>query len=190
MATTSLSIATNPTNGVLSALNATTGQVTYTPNNNYVGTDTFTYNILCDGVIVDTATVTVTVAAQTGVQTITSTTGGAPILDPKCGQSVSYKSTTVFTPAAPAVSPITYTWSAGSGATISSGQGTDTVALAFTAGFSGNITLTCVQVTPFETLTTSITINVKCADAVNDTVSTFANTAVVITMKTNDVVCN
>lgn len=190
MATTSFSIATNPTNGTLSALNAATGQITYTPNTNYVGADSFTYNILCDGVIVDTATVNITVTAQTGVQTITNSTGGAPILDPKCGQTVTYKSATVFTPAAPAVSPITYTWSAGTGASISSGQGTNTVGLTFAAAYFGNVTLTCVQVTPFETLTTSIVINVKCADAVNDTVSTFANTAVVISLNTNDVVCN
>lgn len=190
MATTSFSIATNPANGTLSLFNATTGQVTYTPNNNYVGTDSFTYNILCDGIIVDTATATITIEPQLGIQTITNTSGGAPILDPKCGQTVPYKSTTVFTPAAPTVTPITYTWTAGAGSTIASGQGTDTVSLAFTAGFFGDVILTCVQVTPFETLTTFITINVKCADAINDAVTTTANTPIVISLSSNDVVCN
>jgi hypothetical protein len=190
MATTSFSIATNPSNGVLSSFNATTGQVTYTPNNNYAGADSFTYNILCDGVIVDTATVNITVTGQTGVQTITDGAGGAPNLVPICGTANTYKSSTVFTPAAPLPSPITYTWTVGAGGTIASGQNTDTISFAATAGFSGDVLITVVQVTPFETLTTSITVNVKCADAVNDTVTTNANTPVVITLPSNDVVCN
>jgi large repetitive protein len=190
MATTSFSIATSPSNGVLSAFNATTGQVTYTPNNNYTGADSFTYNILCDGVIVDTAAVNITVQPQTGVQTITNSAGGAPVLDPKCGQAIDYRSTTVFTPSSPAVSPITYSWSTNNvGAVVTNGT-TALATVTFAPGLIGNVDITVVQVTPFETLTTTITVNVKCADAVLDTVSTFANTAVVISLSTNDVVCN
>lgn len=190
MATTSFSIATNPTKGVLSGFNASTGSVTYTPNNNYTGTDSFTYNILCDGVIVDTATVNITITAQVGTQTITNTSGGAPILTPKCGQSVSYKSTTTFVPASPAVSPISYLWSANNAAATITNGTTATATIAFAAGFSGNVTITVVQTTPFETLTTSITVNVKCANAVDDTVTTTANTPIIISLSSNDVVCN
>lgn len=190
MATTSFSIATNPANGTLSTFNATTGQVTYTPNNNYTGADSFTYNILCDGVIVDTATVNITIAPQTGVQAITNTSGGTPVLDPKCGQSVLYKSTTVFTPASPAISPITYAWSTNNAGAIVTNGSTDTATVTFAPGLIGNVGITVVQVTPFETLTTTITVSVKCADAVSDTVSTFANTPIIISLSTNDVVCN
>ena len=190
MAITSFSIATNPADGVLSAFDANTGQVTYTPNNNYFGADSFTYNILCDGVIVDTATVNITVNPQVGTQTITNTAGGAPVLDPKCGQSIPYKSTTTFAPASPVVTPVSYVWSANNAAATITNGTTDTATVAFAAGFFGDIDITVVQTTPFETLTTTITVNVKCADAVPDTVSTFANTPVVISLSTNDVVCN
>jgi hypothetical protein len=58
----SLSIVSNPTNGTVS-VNTSTGQITYTPNAGYFGTDVFTYSI-CDGgtpVSCDQAIVTVTV---------------------------------------------------------------------------------------------------------------------------------
>lgn len=61
MAITTFSINTNPTNGTLTGFNASTGSVTYTPNTGYVGTDSFIYNILCDGVVVDTAVVNIDV---------------------------------------------------------------------------------------------------------------------------------
>jgi hypothetical protein len=38
-------IATTPAHGVLGALNATTGVVTYTPNSKYKGTDSFTFTV-------------------------------------------------------------------------------------------------------------------------------------------------
>lgn len=53
--------ATNGTNGMTS-VNATTGEVTYTPNPGFVGTDTFTYTVDDnDGDTSNTATVNVTV---------------------------------------------------------------------------------------------------------------------------------
>jgi hypothetical protein len=61
MATTTFQIKTNPSNGTLSGVNASTGAATYTPNFGFSGADSFTYDILCDGVVVDTATVSITV---------------------------------------------------------------------------------------------------------------------------------
>jgi hypothetical protein len=61
MAITTFSINTNPTNGILTGFNASTGFCLYTPGPNFTGTDTFTYTIFCDGFPVDTATVTVNV---------------------------------------------------------------------------------------------------------------------------------
>lgn len=58
----SLSIVSNPANGTVS-VNTTTGQITYTPNAGYFGSDVFTYSI-CDGgtpVSCDQALVNVTI---------------------------------------------------------------------------------------------------------------------------------
>ena len=61
---TSVSVITGPTNGTLS-INPTTGEVTYTPDPNYNGTDSFDYVVCDDGTplpsLCDTATVRITV---------------------------------------------------------------------------------------------------------------------------------
>ncbi len=65
-------IVTQPTNGTLSNLNATTGTVTYTANPGFKGTDTFTYNATSTGsptpnFVSNTSTVTLNVSlGQTG----------------------------------------------------------------------------------------------------------------------------
>jgi cyclophilin family peptidyl-prolyl cis-trans isomerase len=43
--TLSFSLLSQPTNGTLSGFNPQTGTVTYTPNNNFQGTDSFTFNV-------------------------------------------------------------------------------------------------------------------------------------------------
>lgn len=58
----SITIVSNPSNGILS-VNTTTGQITYTPNTGFFGTDAFTYSV-CDGgtpVTCDQAVVNITV---------------------------------------------------------------------------------------------------------------------------------
>ncbi|MCG8404095.1 MAG: Ig-like domain-containing protein [Phycisphaerales bacterium] len=59
---TSVTVTVAPTNGT-TAINATTGQVTYTPNANFNGNDTFTYQVCDAGVppLCDTAVVNITV---------------------------------------------------------------------------------------------------------------------------------
>jgi large repetitive protein len=57
---TSLSVTTSPTNGSLTSFDQNTGDFVYTPFNNFVGDDTFTYQVVdADG---DTRTATVTVS--------------------------------------------------------------------------------------------------------------------------------
>ncbi|HEY3760509.1 MAG TPA: tandem-95 repeat protein [Verrucomicrobiae bacterium] len=60
-------IVTSPTNGTLSNLNTNTGAVTYTPNTNYFGTDTFTFRVNDGQTNSTTATVTLTVSAAADV---------------------------------------------------------------------------------------------------------------------------
>src|SRR5439155_1761913 len=56
-------ILSGPTNGVLSAVNTNTGAMTYTPNTNYNGADSFTF-LVNDGLANSaTATVSITVTA-------------------------------------------------------------------------------------------------------------------------------
>lgn len=57
-------VTTNPTNGTVT-IDRTTGRATYTPNTDYVGTDTFIYNICDSGGQCDTATVTITIRNPT-----------------------------------------------------------------------------------------------------------------------------
>ena len=47
--TLTFAIVANPTNGSLSGFNASTGAVTYTPNANYAGSDSFTFKVIDDG---------------------------------------------------------------------------------------------------------------------------------------------
>src|SRR5207249_3417936 len=53
-------ILSGPTNGVLSLLNTNTGAVTYTPNTNYNGPDSFAFTV-SDGSLLATGTVSITV---------------------------------------------------------------------------------------------------------------------------------
>src|SRR6185312_1911771 len=53
---------TNPTNGTVTTVGSN-GAFTYTPNTNYVGTDSFTYTVSDGNGGTDTATVNITIAA-------------------------------------------------------------------------------------------------------------------------------
>ncbi len=78
--TLTVSIATPPTHGTLSNVNAATGVFTYTPaNNTYAGTDTFTYTVF-DGIGTSApATVTITLdALPTGTAHSYTTDAGVP----------------------------------------------------------------------------------------------------------------
>lgn len=60
-ATTTFVIDTNPASGVLSGFNATAGTVTYTPNADFVGNDSFTFHVESGADVSAPATVTVQV---------------------------------------------------------------------------------------------------------------------------------
>ena len=79
---TTVAIVTPPTNGTV-IVDPITGDITYTPNPNFHGTDTYDYVICDDGnpapVLCDTATVTVTIlATPQATDDIDSTTAGQP----------------------------------------------------------------------------------------------------------------
>lgn len=58
---TSVTIDTPPANGTIDFINPTTGATTYTPNTDYLGTDTYVYEICDTDDLCDTATVTITI---------------------------------------------------------------------------------------------------------------------------------
>ena len=95
---TSVSIVTGPSNGT-TGIDPVTGEITYTPNANWNGTDVFTYSICDTGmpVVCDIATVTVTVVPVNDTPEISDTTTTTPedtpvticipITDPDLGNS-------------------------------------------------------------------------------------------------------
>jgi len=56
-----VSITVNPNNGTITNINTTTGEITYSPNNNFTGTDTFNYQVCDNNGLCDTALVTITI---------------------------------------------------------------------------------------------------------------------------------
>ena len=67
---TSVTVATGPTSGTLTAFNTTTGAFTYTPTGDFNGTDTFTYTVTDANGDTKTATVTITVNAVNDTPTV------------------------------------------------------------------------------------------------------------------------
>lgn len=54
-------------NGSVTSFNILTGDYTFTPTTNFSGIASFTYNLLCDGNVIDTGTTTITVAPNTTI---------------------------------------------------------------------------------------------------------------------------
>lgn len=117
-ANTVYSIISPPTNGIISGFSGITAIGTYTPNANYYGSDTLTYNVLCNGTITATATMTFNVSCI-GITTAIITGN----MNPVGGSTESYTATNQDgTPL------YTYNWTI-TGGTILSGQGTSTVTI-------------------------------------------------------------
>lgn len=57
----SVTVVSGPNNGSIISINPATGNITYNPNSNFFGTDTFTYQVCDNDGACSTATVTVTV---------------------------------------------------------------------------------------------------------------------------------
>ena len=95
-------VVTSPANGGLSALNPTNGTVSYTPNTNFTGADSFTFRVN-DGITTsDVATVSITVS------------GLAPtITTPPQSQTLFAGQNTTFNVAATGTGPLCYQWNFG-----------------------------------------------------------------------------
>ena len=178
MATTTYQIVNPPTHGLLNGFNTNTGVVNYTPTTNFIGTDTFTYNILCNGAVVDTATVTVTINAEESQGNFSSTHSVV------CGQNLTIE----FTQTAGTVIQ-TYMWNVPSGLTLLSGQGTNIITVKANNNLSGTRVITLTTTNPLvKEYTFSVSIN--CAQANNDTSSGTGNNPITTNVATNDIGCN
>ena len=65
-------IVSGPANGALSLLNTNTGAVTYTPNTNYTGSDSFTFRVNDGQANSGTATVSLTILPVADVTVVNS----------------------------------------------------------------------------------------------------------------------
>lgn len=154
----------------------TSGSVNYTAI--AAGAFSFQYNLLCDGIITDTATVSGTASPGCVNVTTTPVTGNASVF---AGTPENYTATPDGT------TPHTYVWTA-VGGTINSGQGTATVNVTFTG--SGSISVVVTNCVGAGTANGTLPITLITAVAVDDSVTTSIDTPVVIQMAANDTLCN
>jgi gliding motility-associated-like protein len=164
-----------PTNGTHGTTVAdATGIVTYTPANNYIGKDTYTYTLTtADGVVSDPITVTVSIKPVGVVDAITTPIGTAVI-------------TTVKTNDGPSATGTTVTPTNGAhGTTTVDATGNITYTPATT--YIGKDTYTYTLTTPDGVVSDPITVTVSIKPVgVNDATTTPINTPVATTVKTND----
>ncbi|WP_158277224.1 Ig-like domain-containing protein [Serinibacter arcticus] len=190
---TSVTIPTAPANGTVE-VDPVTGEIVYTPNQDFSGTDSFTYSV-CDTSTPDpvcvTATVTITVPANvvTAVPDTDTTTPGTPVTTPVLandtvttdGAPLDPASVTATAPPArgtvtvdPATGDITYTPNPGT-------SGTDT--------YTYQVCDTSVPTPVCASTTVTIEV-VSTVVAEDDSASTPQNTAVVIDVPGNDSVAD
>lgn len=158
--TTSWEINTQSVNGV-ATIDSNTGVLTFNPTTGFYGITTGTYNILCNGVVIDTATWTIAVIAPSITVDITNSTNALPNLEVTCGDTNLYKENLIITPNT-VVSPITRVWTVGTGATILGSSTDETVIVQTNVGFVGNYNLTLTVTTPIGIFVDSIEINSIC----------------------------
>ncbi len=178
MATTTYQLVNPPLHGLLNGFNTNTGVVNYTPNTNYIGTDYFTYNILCNGIVVDTATVNLGINAEESQGSFSNT--HAVI----CGQNL----TISFTQTAGTIIQ-TYMWNVPSGLTVLSGQGTNTITVQANANLSGTRLITLTTTNPL-VKEYNFSVSINCAQANDDVSSGNGNNPITTNVSTNDIGCN
>ena len=181
----SVKVTTGPTNGT-TAVNTTTGAITYTPNVGFSGTDSYTYTV-CDGStptpVCDNATVTVTVAGNV-VRAVDDTASTTP------GTAVTTNVEANDTSAVPLANPTIVT-APTKGTVVVNGDGTITYTPR--AGTSGTDSYTyqvCDTSTPTPSCSTA-TVTVSVTNVVtttNDTASTASGTPVTTAVLANDTV--
>ena len=130
---TSVTVATGPTSGTLTAFNTTTGAFTYTPTGDFNGTDTFTYTVTDANGDTKTATVTITVNAVNDTPTV-----AAPASIPVTEDVASPVTGISFADVDAGVAAVTVTLSVPSGTLAAVTGGSVTVA----GSGSGTLTLT------------------------------------------------
>ncbi len=185
------SLMSSPGNGILSGFNPNTGTVTYTPNGNYNGPDSFTFRVNDGSLNSNIATVSITVTAV----------NDPPTLTPIPSQSVSEGQTLTLLVSCTDIDGLSLTLTSSNlppGATFAdNGDGTGT--LTYTPAFDtvqhpneqiifSNISITCNDGSATDTDTFNITVNDVNRNplANDDTASTDEDTPVVIDVRAND----
>jgi hypothetical protein len=173
MAVTTYQLNTNPSNGNLTGFNASTGSVIYTPNTGFLGLDSFTYNILCDGIIVDTATVTVDVLCI-------PVSGG--IINGSTYATIGVDETFTIS-GVTGLPPFTFNHVVGNGIIVS-GQGTNTLVVTPTGTpLSINTTISNCSGNEDTTIARTIPVNVGCTPTVGIKFNCFSPANIVGTIQ-------
>ncbi len=192
---TTVTVTANPTNGAIS-VNATTGKITYTPNANFHGTDTFKYTIKdSDGVVSNEATVTVDVASVDDAPLAHD--DSITVNEDSSDNAINVTSNDDFGGDGAGTNAITITSNPSHGTASVDDHGTtnnptdDTILYTPSAGYNGSDSLTYqIKDSDGDTSTATVAITVSAVndtpDAVNDSDSTNEDTAVSITVLGND----
>lgn len=176
-ALTTFVLKTTPIHGTISGFSSTSGTALYTPDTDYVGTDSATYGILCNGVELSTAIITFTVVAQGAVGVITGN------IAPYCGKEESYSFTQT------SGSEVTsFSWIV-EGGTIKHGSDTSTIWVKWNENTFGNKTISLTVTNP-NTYNFNYIVQLICANASDDTAISKNGDGISINVASNDVSCN
>ncbi|MTD16653.1 tandem-95 repeat protein [Nakamurella sp. YIM 132087] len=184
-----VTVTTAPGNGTTS-VNATTGAITYTPNTNFSGVDTFVYRV-CDNstptAVCATATVTVNVPSTvTAVNDTATTPQNTAVTTAVLANDTRTANGAPLNPASVTVT------SAPANGTTSVNTGTGAITYTPNNGFTGTNTYTyrvCDSSSPTPvcaTATVTVTVGANTVTAVNDSATTAPGTAVSINVRAND----
>ena len=175
--TTTFNLQSYPSYGTLANFNAATGLITYTPNLNFFGSDSFSYQILCDNELLDLVEVHITVNPPNGSVNITDVLGNAPQLEVTCGSAHIYKAALSSNLSQLNGNDVNYHWTLPDGLS-SPNVNVESLSISFGETVMGSKTLLLTVDTPFGTYTKSVSINVVCASGSNLLLSTAVNTDV------------
>lgn len=176
-ALTTFVLKTTPIHGTISGFSSISGTALYTPDTDYVGTDSATYGILCNGVELSTAIITFTVVAQGAVGVITGN------IAPYCGKEESYSFTQT------SGSEVTsFSWIV-EGGTIKHGSDTSTIWVKWNENTFGNKTISLTVTNP-NTYNFNYIVQLICANASDDTAISKNGDGISINVASNDVSCN
>ncbi len=81
-ATLSYKLLTQPTHGTITGFDAATGALTYTPNKNYLGPDSFEYQVVATGPLTTTPTTTISNPTLVNINVGPTATGAVTLIPP------------------------------------------------------------------------------------------------------------